>query len=96
MSLKEFAKNNIVVFDGAMGTSIQKINIDENKWQGKNGETKVFFLPAAARLAISTASLFISTTLSSKPYSDKTEAIAPNVFVTVCSRQNVLMWIYII
>ena len=37
MSLKEFAKNNIVVFDGAMGTSIQKINIDENKWQGKNG-----------------------------------------------------------
>ena len=37
MSLREFAKNNIVVFDGAMGTSIQKVNIGEDKWQGKNG-----------------------------------------------------------
>ena len=37
MSLREFAKNNIVVFDGAMGTSIQKVNISEDKWQGKNG-----------------------------------------------------------
>ncbi len=37
MSLKEFAKNNIVIFDGAMGTSIQKINISEEIWQGKNG-----------------------------------------------------------
>ena len=45
-------------------------------------EMKVFSLPSAAFLAISTAALFISTTLSSKPYSAKTDAIAPNVFVT--------------
>lgn len=37
MSLKKFAENNIVVFDGAMGTSIQKVNIPDEVWQGKNG-----------------------------------------------------------
>ncbi|MCI6474944.1 MAG: homocysteine S-methyltransferase family protein [Mucispirillum sp.] len=37
MSLREFAKNNMVIFDGAMGTSIQKVNISDEKWQGKNG-----------------------------------------------------------
>lgn len=37
MSLIKFAENNIVVFDGAMGTSIQKVNIPDEVWQGKNG-----------------------------------------------------------
>lgn len=37
MSFRKFADNNIVVFDGAMGTSIQKVNIPDSVWQGKNG-----------------------------------------------------------
>ena len=37
MTLQEFAKNNIVIFDGAMGTSIQKVDISDSIWQGKNG-----------------------------------------------------------
>lgn len=34
---KSFASNRIVLFDGAMGTSIQKVEIPDNIWQGKNG-----------------------------------------------------------
>lgn len=37
MSFQDFAKNNIVLFDGAMGTSIQKAEISESVWNGKNG-----------------------------------------------------------
>lgn len=34
---RKFASSNIVLFDGAMGSSIQKSNVNENVWQGKNG-----------------------------------------------------------
>jgi len=33
----EYAKNRIILFDGAMGTSIQKFDISEDIWQGHNG-----------------------------------------------------------
>ncbi len=33
----EFAKNKIILFDGAMGTNIQKYNIADDVWRGKNG-----------------------------------------------------------
>lgn len=34
---RKFANSNIVLFDGAMGSSIQKSNVNDNVWQGKNG-----------------------------------------------------------
>ncbi|MBQ3033509.1 MAG: homocysteine S-methyltransferase family protein [Deferribacterales bacterium] len=34
---RDFSEKNIVLFDGAMGTAIQKINPDNSIWQGKNG-----------------------------------------------------------
>jgi 5-methyltetrahydrofolate--homocysteine methyltransferase len=37
MKFNEFAKDRIVLFDGAMGTSIQKFDIGEDIWQGYNG-----------------------------------------------------------
>lgn len=33
----EYAKNRIILFDGAMGTSIQKYEITDEVWQGKQG-----------------------------------------------------------
>lgn len=33
----EYAKNRIILFDGAMGTSIQNYDIDESIWQGNSG-----------------------------------------------------------
>ena len=46
MSLQDFAANNIVVFDGAMGTSIQKVEICDEIWQGKNGCNEFLCLAA--------------------------------------------------
>ncbi|MCD8568879.1 MAG: homocysteine S-methyltransferase family protein [Geovibrio sp.] len=34
---RKFASENIVLFDGAMGTSIQNFDIGEDIWQGKSG-----------------------------------------------------------
>jgi len=34
---KEYAKNRIILFDGAMGTSIQQYEINEDIWQGNGG-----------------------------------------------------------
>lgn len=34
---KDYAENRIILFDGAMGTSIQKYDISDAVWQGKNG-----------------------------------------------------------
>lgn len=34
---REFAKDKIILFDGAMGTSIQKFEISDDIWQKKNG-----------------------------------------------------------
>lgn len=34
---KDYAENRIILFDGAMGTSIQKYDIGDDVWQGKNG-----------------------------------------------------------
>lgn len=34
---RKFAGENIVLFDGAMGSSIQRKDISESLWQGKNG-----------------------------------------------------------
>ena len=46
MSLQDFAANNIVIFDGAMGTSIQKVDISDEIWQGKNGCNEFLCLAA--------------------------------------------------
>ena len=46
VSLKEFAANNMVIFDGAMGTSIQKVEISDDIWQGKNGCNEFLCLAA--------------------------------------------------
>ncbi len=35
--LKEFIKDNILIFDGAMGTAIQSVDIDNKIWGDKNG-----------------------------------------------------------
>jgi 5-methyltetrahydrofolate--homocysteine methyltransferase len=34
---REYAKDRIILFDGAMGTSIQKYDINDDVWQGKQG-----------------------------------------------------------
>ncbi|MEF3255424.1 MAG: homocysteine S-methyltransferase family protein, partial [Deferribacterales bacterium] len=34
---EDFAKDRIVIFDGGMGTTIQKYEIENEVWQGKNG-----------------------------------------------------------
>ena len=34
---RDFAKDRIILFDGAMGTSIQKFEINDDIWQGYNG-----------------------------------------------------------
>lgn len=34
---REYAENRIILFDGAMGTSIQKYDITDEVWQGKQG-----------------------------------------------------------
>ena len=46
VSLQDFAANNIVIFDGAMGTSIQKVDISNEIWQGKNGCNEFLCLAA--------------------------------------------------
>jgi len=37
MTFKEFAQENIVLFDGAMGTKIQRVDIDDSIWVGRIG-----------------------------------------------------------
>lgn len=37
MMFRDFAESRIVLFDGAMGTSIQKAELPDEVWQGKNG-----------------------------------------------------------
>lgn len=37
MNFREYASKNIVVFDGAMGTSIQKFELSDNVWQSYAG-----------------------------------------------------------
>ncbi|KAA0256834.1 methionine synthase [Deferribacter autotrophicus] len=41
---REFAKDNVVLFDGGMGTSIQKLEIPEDKWNGRVGCNEVLNL----------------------------------------------------
>lgn len=88
-SLKEFAKDNIVIFDGAMGTSIQQVNINEDIWQGKNGCNEFLclvapdiiynihkgYFDAGANVAVTNTFGAISSVLSEYGLEDKVKEI---------------------
>ncbi len=89
MTLKQFAENNMVIFDGAMGTSIQKINIPDEIWQGKNGCNEFLctaypdaiynihkaYFDAGASVAVTNTFGAISSVLAEYGLEDKVEEI---------------------
>lgn len=43
---RAFAEKNLVVFDGAMGTTIQRMNLPEDVWMGKQGCSEILNIGA--------------------------------------------------
>ncbi|MDY7027401.1 MAG: homocysteine S-methyltransferase family protein, partial [Spirochaetota bacterium] len=51
MKFAEYLKNNIILFDGAMGTEIQKIEVQDSEWGGYAGCNEMLSLSAPHHIA---------------------------------------------
>ena len=51
MKFTEYLKNNIILFDGAMGTEIQKLEVQDNEWGGYTGCNEMLTLGAPHHIA---------------------------------------------
>ena len=51
MSFDEHLKNSLILFDGAMGTEIQKLDIQDSEWDGHPGCNEILTLSAPRHIA---------------------------------------------